>query len=276
MANIAATFKELSPDPTGAAISGATVQLRNVDTGVQATATTSSSGNHRFSSLPPGRYVVRAQAQGFQAKEVNLTLSTAELQGINLTLPVGSASQSLTVSAEAPTLDTDETRLQATLPSATVRDLSQLNRNIYDVLSVTPGVVGQGTRQPGESPGGGADNFGTQTPQLSANGRSYTGNRVIVDGMDVTSPIQNGNIVFGPVPDSVQEGSLQTNSWDAENNLGSSILIQGRPSPARTISTEPAACCLRIRACWPNKSLLRRRLHRSRARTWSVRWAALS
>ncbi|MGE5207216.1 MAG: carboxypeptidase regulatory-like domain-containing protein, partial [Chlamydiota bacterium] len=213
-------------DPTGAAIAGASVRLRNLETGIEQATATSSSGNYRFSSLQPGRYVITAQASGFEAKEVNLTLSTAELQGINLTLPVGSAKQAVTVTSEAPTLDTDETRLQATLPSQTVRDLPQLNRNIYDVLSVTPGVVGEGTRQPGESPGGGADNFGTQTPQLSANGCSYTGNRVLVDGMDVTSPIQNGNIVFGPVPDSVQEVSLQTNSWDAENNLGSSILIQ--------------------------------------------------
>jgi hypothetical protein len=86
--------------------------------------------------------------------------------------------------------------------------------------------VGTGTRGAGESPGGGADNFGTQTPQLSANGRSYTGNLVMVDGMNVTSPVQNGNIILAPIPDAVQEASLQANSWDAENNLGSSILIQ--------------------------------------------------
>src|SRR5260370_19883794 len=48
----------------------------------------------------------------------------------------------------------------------------------------------------------------------------------MVDGMNVTSPIQNGNIILAPVPDAVQEVSLQANSWDAENSLGSSILIQ--------------------------------------------------
>jgi hypothetical protein len=94
-----------------------------------------------------------------------------------------------------------------------VRDLPQLNRNLYDVLAVTPGVVGAGVRAAGTSPGGGNDNFGTQTPQLSANGRSYTGNLVMVDGMNVTSPVQNGNIILSPIPDAVQEASLQTNSW---------------------------------------------------------------
>ena len=213
-------------DPAAAAINGARVQLRNVDTGVTATTATAGAGNYRFSSLPPGNYVVSAEASGFRKTEISLTLGTAQTQGINVTLAVAASTTALTVTSEAPVLDTDESRIEATLSSDTVRDLPSLNRNVYDVLAVTPGVVGTGTRGPGESPGGGADNFGTQTPQLSANGRSYTGNRVLVDGMDVTSPIQNGNIVFGPVPDSVQEVALQTNSWDAENNLGSSILIQ--------------------------------------------------
>ena len=78
-----------------------------------------------------------------------------------------------------------------------------MNRNTWDTLTIAPGVTGTGTRGAGESPGGGADNFGTQTPALSANGRSYTGNLVMVDGMNVTSPVQNGNIILSPIQDSV-------------------------------------------------------------------------
>ena len=213
-------------DPSGAAVNGASVQLHNLDTGIQVVTTTSGSGNYRFSSLQPGHYLVKAEAAGFKTTEESLTLQTSQTQGINLTLPIGSASQAVNVTGEAPAVDIDETRLQATLSADTVRDLPQLNRNLYDVLAVTPGVVGTGTRGAGESPGGGADNFGTQTPQISANGRSYTGNVVMVDGMNVTSPIQNGNIILSPIPDALQEVSLQTNSWDGEINLGSSILIQ--------------------------------------------------
>jgi len=213
-------------DPSGAAIANATVRLRNVETGVTASTVTSGTGNYRFSSLEPGRYVVSAEASGFKITEAMLTLGTSETQGINLTMPVGSSTQSITVTTEAPAVDVDETRLEATLSSTTVRDLPEANRNLWDVLAVAPGVVGTGTRGPGESPGGLPDNFGTQTPQISANGRSYTGNLVMVDGMNVTSPVQNGNIILAPIPDAVQEASLQTNSWDAEDNLGSSILIQ--------------------------------------------------
>ena len=213
-------------DPSGAAVAGAKIGLRNLDTGVTATIETSISGNYRFSSLPPGRYTVRAEASGFAATEQNVTLGTGQTQGINIALALATATQGVTVVSESPPLDTDENRIQATLSSETVRDVPALNRNLWDVLSVAPGVVGYGTHGSGESPGGGADNFGTQTPDLSANGRSYTGNRVIVDGMDATSNIQNGNIIYSLPPDTVQEVSMQSNSWDAENNLGSSLLIQ--------------------------------------------------
>jgi len=213
-------------DPSGAAINGATVTLRNTDTGVALNATSSDSGNYRFSSLPPGPYVVTSEAKGFQTTEVKLTLGTAQTQGINLALPVGGTSLAVSVTGEAPPIDIDETRLETTLSASTVRDLPSANRNLWDVLAVTPGVVGAGVRAAGTSPGGGNDNFGTQTPQLSANGRSYTGNLVMVDGLNVTSPIQNGNIILAPIPDAVQEASLQTNSWNGEINLGSSILIQ--------------------------------------------------
>src|SRR5215467_8631078 len=213
-------------DPSDAAVANASVRLHNLDNGIQATTTTSSSGNYRFSSLEPGHYTVTVMMPGFSTQVMNLTLATSETQGINVKLVLASASEAVSVTAEAPVLDTDETRLQATLNSNTLHDLPQANRNLWDVLAVAPGVVGTGTRAAGESPGGLPDNFGTQTPQISANGRSYTGNLVMVDGMNVTSPIQNGNIILAPIPEAVQEATLQTNSWDGNINLGSSILVQ--------------------------------------------------
>jgi hypothetical protein len=213
-------------DPSEAAIANASVRLRNVDTGIEQSDATGSSGNYRFTSLAPGNYVLTAESSGFRKTEVRFTLSTSETKGINLTLPLAQAQQMVTVEVTAPAVETDDSRLETTLSSTAVRDLPQANRNLWDVLAVTPGVVGAGVRAAGTAPGGGNDNFGTQTPQLSANGRSYTGNLVMVDGMNVTSPVQNGNIILAPIPDAVQEASLQANSWDAENNLGSSILIQ--------------------------------------------------
>lgn len=212
-------------DASGAVVAGVAVGLRNEDTGIQQATTTSESGNYRFNSLEPGRYVVTATKSGFRTTEIHLTLSTAETQGINITLPVASAAEVVTVTTEAAPLDPDENRLQTTLSSQTVKDLPTINRNLWDLLTVTPGIVGLGTRGAGEAPGGNPDNFGTQTPQISANGRSYTGNTYFVDGLNVTSPVQNGNIILAPIPDAVQEVTMQANTWDAENSLGSSVVV---------------------------------------------------
>jgi hypothetical protein len=226
LAQYSSNIQGVVSDPVGAAINGASVRLRNVDTGVTAVITTVESGNYRFSSLPAGNYLVTAEATGFRKAESSFTLSTSETKGINLALPLAGAQQTVTVEVTPPVVDTDDSRLETTLSSSIVRDLPEANRNLWDILAVAPGVVGTGTRATGESPGGFADNFGTQTPQISANGRSYTGNLVMVDGLNVTSPVQNGNIILAPIPEAVQEVTMQTNSWDGEDNLGSSILVQ--------------------------------------------------
>jgi len=213
-------------DPSGAVVPRAQVILTNLDTGIMSSITSSDSGNYRFSSLEPGNYLIKVSAQGFEADEIRTTLETSQTLAVNINLKVTTSKESVTVTSTGPILDVDENRLETTIASKEVVDLPELNRNTWDTLTVAPGVSGTGTRGAGESPGGGADNFGTQTPAISANGRSYTGNVVMVDGLNVTSPVQNGNIVLSPIQDSVQEMSVQANSWDAENALGSSILVQ--------------------------------------------------
>ncbi|MGD0735357.1 MAG: TonB-dependent receptor [Terracidiphilus sp.] len=213
-------------DQTGAAVVNATVHLRSVGTGIIQSVTSDSSGFYRFNSLAPGDYVVSAEAANFRKEESQFTLSTSETKSINLAMRLASAEQSVVVAVKPPAIDVADSRLESTIDSETVRDLPEANRNLWDTLAVAPGVVGTGTRGAGESPGGFADNFGTQTPQISANGRSYTGNLVMVDGLNVTSPVQNGNLILSPIPEAVQEMTMQTNSWDGEDNLGSSILVQ--------------------------------------------------
>ncbi|MGA3011185.1 MAG: carboxypeptidase regulatory-like domain-containing protein [Terracidiphilus sp.] len=213
-------------DPNQASVANVTVHLRNLDTGIVQSMTTDNSGFYRFSSLAPGDYVVSAEAANFRKEESKFTLSTSETKTINLAMRLAAAETSIVVEVTPPTIDTDDNRLETTLDSVTVRDLPEANRNLWDILAAEPGVTGTGTRATGESPGGFADNFGTQTPAISANGRSYIGNVVMVDGMNVTSPVQNGNLVLSPIPEAVKEVTMQTNSWDGEINLGSSILVQ--------------------------------------------------
>ena len=115
-------------DPSGAAVATASVQLHNVDTGIEQSAITSGSGNYRFSSLPPGNYVLSAEVTGFRRTEAHFTLSTSETKGINLVLSLAAAQQTIKVEVTPLAVDTDDSRLEATLSADTVRDLpSRIN-----------------------------------------------------------------------------------------------------------------------------------------------------
>lgn len=71
-------------DRSGAVTAGATVSLRNAATGVRNSMKTGDGGSYRFTSLPPGSYVVSVEASGFKKREVPFTLSTGETQGSSL------------------------------------------------------------------------------------------------------------------------------------------------------------------------------------------------
>ena len=89
-------------DPSGATVAGAQVKLRNTDTGVEESARSSDSGNYRFSSLPPGHYIVRVEAAGFRPEEVNVTLETNQTQGINVGLTIASSTVAVAVTGLLP------------------------------------------------------------------------------------------------------------------------------------------------------------------------------
>src|SRR5258708_38262128 len=93
-------------DPSGAALAGASVTLRNVDTGVLNNTKATDSGNYRFSSLPPGNYVVAASAGGFKKTEVNFTLRTGQTQGIDVHISIAPAQpgMNLTTPTTSPDL----------------------------------------------------------------------------------------------------------------------------------------------------------------------------
>lgn len=113
-------------DPSSAVVAGAAVSLRNADTGVQNATKTGDGGNYRFSSLPPGNYVMSVEASGFKKTEVSFASSTGETQGIDVHLPVATAAAAMSVSAEAMTLNVDESRIQATLSAETVMENNHL------------------------------------------------------------------------------------------------------------------------------------------------------
>lgn len=210
-------------DPSGSIVPNARLVLTKVDTGEQRTVTSNASGVYQFVSLAPGNYRLMVIASGFAESQSNLTLQTGQILDFAVKLTVGSSTQTIEVTTQAPVLDVADTRLQETLSTQTLSNLPLAGRNMISLVTLAPGVTGLGVTTNG-SPGSGRDNYSTETQvDASANGQGAVGNMYVVDGLDVTSSIRPGVLNMTPNPDSIQETSIQTNTYNVDYGRSSSI-----------------------------------------------------
>jgi hypothetical protein len=224
-AQFTASIQGFVQDPSGAGIPHATLHLVNTSTQVAATTTSDDSGNFRFSSLAPGSYRVTGEADKFSKSQIDVTLLTEQTLNVNVTLKVGSATDAITVTTEAPTVDTADSRTQLTLENQEVAQLPIAGRNLVTLVTLAPGVTGLGTSAGGGTPGSGADNFSTEEAvDASANGQGANNNQWVIDGLDVTSGIRPGVLNVTPTPDSIQETSIQVNTYSPEHSRAAGIL----------------------------------------------------
>src|ERR1700736_2249605 len=224
LAQFTASIQGVVQDPSGAGLAGARVDLVNNATHVTTTTTADGSGNYHFGSLAPGSYSVTAEASGFAKSQVDLTLLTEQNLSVPVTLKVGSISEAVNVSAETPVVDTSDTRTQLTLENQTVAQLPVVGRNLVTLVTLAPGVSGLGTSATG-SPGSGVDNFSTEEQvDASANGQGQNNNQYVIDGLDVTSGIRQGVLNLTPQPESIQETSVQVNTFSSEHSRAAGIV----------------------------------------------------
>jgi carboxypeptidase family protein/TonB-dependent receptor-like protein len=210
-------------DPAGAVVPNSKVQLKNTGTGVAAATTSDAEGNYRFVSLAPGSYQLSVDAPGFNTTAVAFSLETSQNLNVPIAMKVATASQDVEVTGQVPILNTAESRNQMTLETSALSSLPLAGRNMISLVTMAPGVIGIGTIT-GGSPGSGVDNFSTELQvDASANGAGSVGNMFMVDGLDVTSAIRPGVLNLTPNPDSVQEVSIQTNTFSVEYGRASSV-----------------------------------------------------
>ncbi|MFN0106313.1 MAG: TonB-dependent receptor domain-containing protein [Bryobacteraceae bacterium] len=204
-------------DPSSASVPNAKVTLVSARTGISSEAQTNTGGFYRFSALAPGDYEIKVQTSGFRTASVSLALTTGQTRDLNFSLEVQSTGDAISVTSEAPVLDTAESRQQLTMDQKKIRDLPLLNNSIFSLLSLAPGVTGLN---------GASDNFNPEYfAGMSANGASPRGNTYNVDGLSITSNITNGTANMGVNPEAVEELTVETNTFKAEQGLGSSIVV---------------------------------------------------
>ena len=216
LAQFTGSVQGIVQDPTGAGVGKANVQLINNSTQATQVATTDASGNFQFLSLAPGSYKVTVEASGFAKSQVDITLLTAQNLNVPVTLKVGPVSEAVSVTTEAPVVDTADSRTQLTLENQAVAEMPIVGRNLVTLVTMAPGVSGLGTSASG-SPASGVDNFSTEEQvDASANGQGQNNNQYVVDGLDVTSGIRQGVLNLTPQPEAIQETAVQVNTFTSQ------------------------------------------------------------
>jgi Carboxypeptidase regulatory-like domain len=216
-------------DETGAAVAKAKITLLNTATQIVYSTTSDDSGNYRFVSLAPDPYKITVEAPGFAKSEANVTLLTEQNLNVPLSLKVGATTEAVTVTAESPVVDTADHRNELTLENRAVAQLPVPGRNLVTLTTLAPGVSGLGTMgggQPGQAgtPGSGVDNYSTETQvDASANGQGQMSNMYVIDGLDVTSGIRQGVLNLTPNPESIQETSVQVNTFSSEYSRATGV-----------------------------------------------------
>jgi hypothetical protein len=128
-------------DPSGAAVPNAQVTAMNVGNGLTRETSTDSSGVYHLPLLPLGSYKVTVQAQGFNKYEqTGIILTAGAIATVDAQLKVGSISESVTVSAEAPVAEPARVDLGATVNARAVMNLPLTSRNVYNFILLQPAI----------------------------------------------------------------------------------------------------------------------------------------
>ena len=209
-ASLAGTVK----DSAGGVLQGATVTVTNVATNVASKATTSSSGTFLVVNLQSGQYLVEAEAQGLQKAVQSVILEIGQRGRVDISLSVGSMSESVTVEGVRRLLNTEDATLGSVIDQSAVANLPLAIRNWDDLLALVPGVQGDRFTEQG-----GGTSFG-RTGGVNVHGSRSLQNNFLLDGVDNNSISTNvqelTSQVSRPSVDSIQEFKVVTSPYAAE------------------------------------------------------------
>ena len=204
-----ATLKGILTDGNNQLVPNAAVTLTNVATGRVRTFATNENGEYYFTFVEPGAYELSIKTAGFESYlQQGIRLAVGQAAEINVTLKPGAVTETLTVTANAATLETGSAALGAVVDRKTIDDLPLNGRNPYQLLALTSGVSTTASSR-GTNPTAGG------SLAISINGGRALTNEVLVDGVPVTLKADTQPAIR-PSPDSVEEFKVVTNSFSAE------------------------------------------------------------
>ncbi len=211
--NITGTILGTVVDATGANVPAVQVMVTSNATGQTVRVESNQLGYYEAPQLRPGIYNVRVASKGFKTlvKE-NLQVQVDSRIRLDFTLEVGDAATSIAVVGEAPLIESETAALGQVVATRTVQELPIRGRNVFDLVSLSPGVQVNPRSQ-----GAVASTGDNSAPlfvlsDISINGGRYRTNEYMLDGVSIMLP-ENNNFAISPSPDGTQEFKVMTNSY---------------------------------------------------------------
>ncbi len=197
-------------DPSGSAIVNAKVNAKDLDRGVDWPTVTNQDGIYAFPRVPPGRYELRVEASGFKTYvNPEVALEVNQRARVDVPMQVGSISESVSVTGDAPVLQTDTTQVGSVMEATAIDNTPLISRNPVALTLLTAGVT---TTDP-SSFNSGLRSAGGGRPYV--NGNREESNNFLLDGVD--NNFTSDNLVsYQPNPDAIEEFKLITNNASAE------------------------------------------------------------
>jgi hypothetical protein len=213
-AQVTASITGRVEDATGAGIGGATITVKNLETGATRVVTTSDSGNFRVLSLPLGRQEVKVEKTGFkEAVRTGINLEVGQEAVVNLQLQVGEFAQQVIVSGEAPVVNTTTASVSGVVGEREVKDLPLNGRSFDNLIALNPGAINYELKSPQTSTSDGN--------AFSVAGRRPLENLFLLNGIEYTGSSQLADTPGGVSGyllgiDAVREFNVETDTYGAE------------------------------------------------------------
>jgi len=196
-------------DPSGSAVAGASITVRNTATNTVYKAKSNDGGFYAVANLTPGNYELKASSAGFaNFTQTGIQLAVGQVATVNVNLAVASQGETIVVTSEAPTIDPTKTEVSQVVATQQIQTLPISNRLFTDFALLNPGVATSRTSL-------GATITEFEVTQISFGGMRSFSNLITVDGADfvnTTTGVQRAT----PPQESIQEFRVVNSSFGSE------------------------------------------------------------